>query len=70
MGSGETGISNNLIKDAHHFAKIPIMGEIGSLNVSISAGVILYEAAGRDKGSTIIPMFHRINADTITYFFK
>jgi 23S rRNA (guanosine2251-2'-O)-methyltransferase len=29
---------------ANHLAKIPMMGEISSLNVSVSAGVILYEA--------------------------
>ena len=44
MGNEETGISNNLIKVADHLAKIPMMGEIGSLNVSVSAGIILYEA--------------------------
>lgn len=44
MGNEETGISNNLIKIADHLAKIPMLGEIGSLNVSVSAGVILYEA--------------------------
>ncbi len=43
MGNEETGISNNLIKIADHLARIPMMGEIGSLNVSVSAGVILYE---------------------------
>jgi len=44
MGNEETGISNNLIKIADYLAKIPMLGEIGSLNVSVSAGVILYEA--------------------------
>ncbi len=44
MGNEETGISQNLMKVCDHLAKIPMMGEIGSLNVSVSAGVILYEA--------------------------
>jgi 23S rRNA (guanosine2251-2'-O)-methyltransferase len=44
MGNEETGISNSLIKVADHLARIPMLGEIGSLNVSVSAGVILYEA--------------------------
>lgn len=44
MGNEETGISNNLIKIADHLARIPMLGEIGSLNVSVSAGIILYEA--------------------------
>jgi 23S rRNA (guanosine2251-2'-O)-methyltransferase len=44
MGNEETGISNSLIKVADHLARIPMLGEIGSLNVSVSAGIILYEA--------------------------
>ncbi len=44
MGSEEDGISNELIRIADHLAKIPMFGEIESLNVSVSAGVILYEA--------------------------
>lgn len=44
MGNEETGISNNLIKISDHLARIPMLGEIGSLNVSVSAGVVLYEA--------------------------
>ena len=44
MGSEEDGISLELIRIADHLAKIPILGEIESLNVSVSAGIILYEA--------------------------
>lgn len=44
MGNEETGISPNLIKVVDHLARIPMMGQIGSLNVSVSAGIILYEA--------------------------
>ncbi|MXV50536.1 23S rRNA (guanosine(2251)-2'-O)-methyltransferase RlmB [Pedobacter sp. HMF7647] len=44
MGSEESGISNELIRIADHLAKIPMAGEIESLNVSVSAGVIIYEA--------------------------
>jgi 23S rRNA (guanosine2251-2'-O)-methyltransferase len=44
MGSEEDGISSELIRIADHLAKIPIHGEIESLNVSVSAGIILYEA--------------------------
>ena len=32
------------LKLCTHKTKIPMMGTIGSLNVSVSAGVILYEA--------------------------
>jgi 23S rRNA (guanosine2251-2'-O)-methyltransferase len=44
MGSEEDGISGEYIKRSDFKAKIPLMGEIGSLNVSVAAGVILYEA--------------------------
>ena len=44
MGSEEDGISQEYLKLCDHKAKIPMNGKIGSLNVSVSAGVILYEA--------------------------
>jgi len=44
MGSEDEGIRNELIRTADFLAKIPMFGEIESLNVSVSAGVILYEA--------------------------
>lgn len=44
MGSEDEGISNDLLRVANHLAKIPMAGKIESLNVSVSAGVILYEA--------------------------
>lgn len=44
MGAEDEGISKDLIRIADHLAKIPMMGEISSLNVSVSAGIILYEA--------------------------
>lgn len=44
MGAEDEGISNEIMRMANHLAKIPMVGEISSLNVSVSAGVILYEA--------------------------
>lgn len=44
MGSEEDGISNQLLKDADYLAKIPMHGKIESLNVSVAAGISLYEA--------------------------
>lgn len=44
MGAEDEGISDELIRVANHLAKIPMAGTIESLNVSVSAGVILYEA--------------------------
>ena len=44
MGSEEDGISPALIELSDHTAGIPMLGEISSLNVSVAAGIILYEA--------------------------
>lgn len=44
MGSEEDGVSPQMLKDADHLAKIPIHGEIASLNVSVAAGIAIYEA--------------------------
>jgi len=43
MGSEEKGVSNELIRTADDLAKIPMFGEIGSLNVSVATGIVLYE---------------------------
>lgn len=44
MGSEEDGISPEYLKLADAHAKIPLLGEIGSLNVSVATGILLYEA--------------------------
>lgn len=44
MGAEDTGISNEVIRLCTSLAAIPICGNIGSLNVSVAAGIMLYEA--------------------------
>jgi 23S rRNA (guanosine2251-2'-O)-methyltransferase len=44
VGAEDVGISQDILKNADALAKIPMFGKISSLNVSVSAGVILYEA--------------------------
>lgn len=44
MGNEETGISPELLKMSDVRAKLPIVGEVQSLNVSVAAGVMMYEA--------------------------
>lgn len=44
MGSEEDGISPELLRMADTHVKIPLLGEVGSLNVSVATGVVLYEA--------------------------
>lgn len=43
MGSEETGVSNELLKLSHKCAKLPILGQVQSLNVSVAAAVFMYE---------------------------
>ena len=44
MGAEETGISDEVLRIADDLAAIPIKGEISSLNVSVAAGIMVYEA--------------------------
>ncbi|WP_075342585.1 23S rRNA (guanosine(2251)-2'-O)-methyltransferase RlmB [Tenacibaculum agarivorans] len=43
MGSEHKGVSNSVLKMADHKAKLPLLGEIQSLNVSVACGAFLYE---------------------------
>lgn len=44
MGAEDTGISNEILRICDNLASIPIMGRIGSLNVGVAAGIMLYQA--------------------------
>lgn len=45
MGSEEKGISEDVLKLTDDYFRIPIDGEIESLNVSVAAGICLYEVS-------------------------
>ncbi len=45
MGSEDTGISASIIKRADHLIKIPMQQNFDSLNVSVSAGILVFEAS-------------------------
>lgn len=49
MGAEETGISDEVLRIADDLASIPIIGDISSLNVSVAAGVMIYEAVRQRK---------------------
>lgn len=49
MGAEDTGISPAILKLADEQVKIPLFGNIESLNVSVAAGLMIYEAA-RQRG--------------------
>ena len=43
LGSEQDGVSNSILKVADFKGKLPMLGSIDSLNVSVAAGVALYE---------------------------
>lgn len=43
VGSEEDGISNEYLKRSDELVKIPMKGEIESLNVSVATGIVLFE---------------------------
>ena len=44
VGAEDTGVSDSCLKMADDVIRIPIKGEIGSLNVSVAVGIVIYEA--------------------------
>jgi len=49
MGAEDVGISPSILKTVDDKAKLPLLGEIESLNVSVACGVFLYEVV-RQRG--------------------
>lgn len=43
LGSEEDGVSDFILRAADELVKIPMSGKIGSLNVSVAAGIAMYE---------------------------
>lgn len=52
MGTEATGLSGIWLNEADHQIKIPMLGSIDSLNVSISAAILVFEAR-RQRGFSI-----------------
>jgi 23S rRNA (guanosine2251-2'-O)-methyltransferase len=44
MGAEDTGISDAVIKDIPELIRIPMVGNISSLNVGVACGIIIFEA--------------------------
>ncbi len=47
VGSEEDGVDNALLREADELVMIPMLGKIGSLNVSVATGVAVYEVVRR-----------------------
>lgn len=52
MGSEDTGISNEVLRLCDELAAIPMLGNIGSLNVSVAAGVLMYEVVRQRRNAS------------------
>lgn len=50
MGTESTGLSDIWRKAAHAHVRIPMRGRLDSLNVSVSAAILLYEAVRQRQG--------------------
>jgi len=51
IGSEDTGVSEECLKESEEIAKIPIQGQIESLNVSVASGIVLYEVVRQRMSS-------------------
>ena len=49
MGAEDNGLSTDMLKRCDELVKIPLLGEIESLNVSVAAGILLFEAVKQRK---------------------
>ncbi len=50
MGNEETGIADDVVKRCTHLAKIPLEMGVQSLNVSVAAGIAVYETVRQRLG--------------------
>ena len=51
MGPEKSCVSDIFIKNSDEFINIPMFGKVDSLNLSVSTGIILYEAINQRKFS-------------------
>lgn len=52
MGNEEKGISKQILRMADERVKLPLCGQIGSLNVSAACAAVLYEAVRQRSGAS------------------
>lgn len=53
MGAEDKGLSSDVLRRCDELAAIPILGKVGSLNVSVASGIILYEAVRQRTDSLL-----------------
>lgn len=52
MGAEDTGVSPDILRLCDDMVKIPVKGKISSLNVSVAAGVLMYETLRQRENSS------------------
>lgn len=55
MGAEDTGLSPDVLRSCDRLAAIPILGSIGSLNVSVAAGIMTYEVVRQRLAAGLRP---------------
>ena len=53
MGAEDKGISPEVLRLCDKLVAIPLVGNIGSLNVSVAAGVMMYEVVRQRLNSAL-----------------
>jgi 23S rRNA (guanosine2251-2'-O)-methyltransferase len=53
MGSEEDGVSPAYLKKSDHKVRIPLIGTTESLNVSVAASILIYEAVKQRTMATL-----------------
>jgi 23S rRNA (guanosine2251-2'-O)-methyltransferase len=52
MGREHSGLRKNIAERCHHLVSLPMHGTVSSLNVSVAAGICLYEALRQRRPTT------------------
>jgi len=52
MGAEDEGVNPDHLRLCDEMVSIPMLGAIGSLNVSVAAGILIYEAV-RQRGLAV-----------------
>lgn len=52
MGAEDTGLSDYSLRHCDYLVRIPLYGDIGSLNVSVASGILLYEGIRQKRMQT------------------
>ena len=54
LGSEDKGVTNNWIKNSDYSIKIPMKSNVDSLNLSVSAGILIYHIINKVKRIKLI----------------